>query len=254
MYIYTVNFGNYDRIPVNHYYSKKVKYICFHNEEIKKRKGWEYIKINSSKDNKYLSRNFKINFQKFFPKDSNIIYVDCNRVITEKLILFAFNFFKKNTFGVLKHSARKNLLDELVDWYLLSVADEEYLIKLFKYFKRIRYIFEKHYCPHCCLILRTNNLQNSEFSNVWWRYYKKFNVRDQLPFSMTSLKLDYKPKLFINNELIITKKHLLTYKKKRRNIKALSNIVSQYNKITDHKINLTPNTLHWRNYEVAEGI
>ena len=98
MYIYTVNFGNYDRIPVNHYYSKKVKYICFHNEEIKKRKGWEYIKINSSKDNKYLSRNFKINFQKFFPKDSNIIYVDCNRVITERLILFSFYFFKKNTF------------------------------------------------------------------------------------------------------------------------------------------------------------
>ena len=253
MFIYTVNFGNYDQIPANHYYSKKFKYVCFYNQHIKKRKGWEYIKINSPKDNKYLSRNFKINFQKYFPKDSNTIYVDCNRVITEKLIHFSLNFFKNNTFGVLKHSARKNLLDELVDWYLLSVADEEYLIKLFKYFKRIRYIFEKHYCPHCCLILRTNNLQNSEFSNVWWRYYKKFNVRDQLPFSMASLKLNYKPKLFLNNELIITKKHLLTYKKKRRNIKALSNIVSQYNKITNHKINLTPNTLRWRNYGVAEG-
>ena len=254
MFIYTVNFGNYDQIPANHYYSKKFKYVCFYNQHIKKRKGWEYIKINSPKDNKYLSRNFKINFQKYFPKDSNTIYVDCNRVITEKLIHFSLNFFKNNTFGVLEHLARKNLLDELVDWYLLSVADEEYLIKLFKYFKRIRYIFEKHYCPHCCLILRTNNVQNSEFSKVWWRYYKKFNIRDQLPFSMTSFKLDYKPKLFINKELIITKKHLLTYKKRRRNIKALSNIVSQYNKITDHKINLTPNTLHWRNYEVAEGI
>ena len=254
MFIYTVNFGNYDQIPANHYYSKKFKYVCFYNQHIKKRKGWEYIKINSPKDNKYLSRNFKINFQKYFPKDSNTIYVDCNRVITEKLIHFSLNFFKNNTFGVLKHLARKNLLDELVDWYLLSVADEEYLIKLFKYFKRIRYIFEKHYCPHCCLILRKNNVQNSDFSKVWWRYYKKFNIRDQLPFSMTSLKLGYKPKLFINNELIITKKHLLTYKKRRRNIKALSNIVSQYNKITDHKINLTPNTLRWRNYGVAEGI
>ena len=254
MFIYTVNFGNYDQIPANHYYSKKFKYVCFYNQHIKKRKGWEYIKINSPKDNKYLSRNFKINFQKYFPKDSNTIYVDCNRVITEKLIHFSLNFFKNNTFGVLKHLARKNLLDELVDWYLLSVADEEYLIKLFKYFKRIRYIFEKHYCPHCCLILRTNNVQNSEFSKVWWRYYKKFNIRDQLPFSMTSFKLDYKPKLFINKELIITKKHLLTYKKRRRNIKALSNIVSQYNKIIYHKINLTPNTLRWRNYGVTEVI
>ena len=60
MYLYTVNFGNYDQIPPNHYYSKKVKYICFYNQQIVKRKGWEYIKINSSKDSKNLSRNFKI--------------------------------------------------------------------------------------------------------------------------------------------------------------------------------------------------
>ena len=39
MYIYTVNFGNYDRIPNEHFYSKKVKYICFYNQEIEKKRG-----------------------------------------------------------------------------------------------------------------------------------------------------------------------------------------------------------------------
>ena len=57
MYIYTVNFGNYDRISNEHFYSKKVRYICFYNQEIEKKGEWEYVKINSSKDNRYLSEN-----------------------------------------------------------------------------------------------------------------------------------------------------------------------------------------------------
>ena len=52
MYIYTVNFGNYDRISNEHFYSKKVRYICFYNQEIEKKGEWEYVKINSSKDNR----------------------------------------------------------------------------------------------------------------------------------------------------------------------------------------------------------
>jgi hypothetical protein len=254
MYIYTVNFGNYDRISNEHFYSKKVRYICFYNQEIEKKGEWEYVKINSSKDNRYLSRNFKINFSKYFPKESNVIYVDCNRVITEKLINFSFDFFEKNSFGVLKHSARKSLLDELIDWYLISVADEKHLINLFKYLKRIKYMYDQHYCPHCCLILRKNNIQNIRFSKVWWYYYKKFNIRDQLPFTICSLKLNAKPKLFINKNLIYTKRHLYSYKKKRRNIKALSNLIKQYNHITNHNINLTPETLLWRNYKLAKEV
>ena len=98
-------------------------------------------------------------------------------------------------------------------------------------------------------------MQNIQFSNVWWYYYKRFNIRDQLPFSISSLKLNVKPKLFINKNLIYTERHLLSYKKKRRNIKALSNIIKQYNQITNHNINLTPETLVWRNYNMlAEDI
>ncbi len=67
---------------------------------------------------------------------------------------------------------------------------------------------------------------------------------------MTSIKLDYKPKLFLNNKLIITKKHLLSYKKRRRNIKAISDIVIKYNEITNQRISLTPKTLLWRNYNL----
>ena len=97
-------------------------------------------------------------------------------------------------------------------------------------------------------------LQNIRFSKVWWYYYKKFNIRDQLPFTICSLKLNAKPKLFINKNLIYTKRHLYSYKKKRRNIKALSNLIKQYNHITNHNINLTPETLLWRNYKLAKEI
>ena len=93
--IYTVNFGQYDSIPIENFYSNKIRYICFYNGEIKKRGDWEYVKINSKEtDYKRLSRNYKINFFKYLPEHKNSIYIDCNRVITEKLINYSLKFFK----------------------------------------------------------------------------------------------------------------------------------------------------------------
>ncbi len=45
MYIYTVNFGNYDRISNEHFYSKKVRYICFYNQEIEKKVNGNMLKL-----------------------------------------------------------------------------------------------------------------------------------------------------------------------------------------------------------------
>ena len=40
MYLYTVNFGNYDQIPPNHYYSKKLNiYVFIINRLLKERDG-----------------------------------------------------------------------------------------------------------------------------------------------------------------------------------------------------------------------
>lgn len=247
--IYTVNFGQYDSIPIENFYSNKIRYICFYNGEIKKRGNWEYVKINSKvTDYKRLSRDYKINFFKYLPEHKNSIYIDCNRVITEKLINYSLKLFKNYSFGVLKHSVRKTLVDELIDWYLISICSEEEIIKIGEYLKKIKYDFEKHYCPHCCLLLRENNNKNINFSKLWWKNFLKFNKRDQLPFTLSSIALKYYPFLIEKEKLIITRKHLKTYKKKIRSLKKLEYLIHKLNDLFGKKIEFNSKNLEWRDF------
>ena len=73
MIIYTVNTDQYDIMSENQFFDKNVKYVCFYSGQINKVGKWEYIKVNTIKNNLVQSRNFKINYYNFFPNEKQFI-------------------------------------------------------------------------------------------------------------------------------------------------------------------------------------
>ena len=80
MIIYTVNTNQYDIMSDKHFFHKNVKYVCFYSGEINKVGKWEYIKINRNRNSLVQSRQYKINYFKFFPNEKTV-YIDSNRLM-----------------------------------------------------------------------------------------------------------------------------------------------------------------------------
>ena len=102
MIIYTVNTNQYDIMSDKHFFHKNVKYVCFYSGEINKVGKWEYIKVNRNRNSLVQSRQYKINYFKFFPNEKTV-YIDSNRLIKKNFVDKCKHIFDKSDFAVLKH-------------------------------------------------------------------------------------------------------------------------------------------------------
>jgi len=246
--IYTVNTDQYDIMSDKHFFHKNVKYVCFYSGEINKVGKWEYIKINRNRNSLVQSRQYKINYFKFFPNEKTV-YIDSNRLMKKNFVDKCIQIFDKSDFAVLKHPLRKSFLDELIDWYLISVIKQKDFKKIIKLFEEYNYNYSTHLCPHLYCIWRRDNTLNRKFSKQWWKNYKIFKLRDQLLFSLT-LQQNLNTPLIVNKDNFTNKlNHFKTYQKNKKKVKNIFEIVANVRNLTPKNLSFSLNTLKWRKIE-----
>ena len=70
------------------------------------------------------------------------------------------HIFDKSDFAVLKNPPRKSFLDELIDWYLISVIKQRDFKKIIKLFEEYNYDYNAYLCPHLYCIWRRDSTLN----------------------------------------------------------------------------------------------
>ena len=248
MIIYTVNTNQYDIMSDKHFFHKNVKYVCFYSGEINKVGKWEYIKVNRNRNSLVQSRQYKINYFKFFPNEKTV-YIDSNRLMKKNFVDKCKHIFDKSDFAVLKHPSRKSFLDELIDWYLISVIKQKDFKKIIKLFEEYNYDYNAHLCPHLYCIWRRDTTLNRGFSKQWWKNYNIFKLRDQLLFSLTLQQKLYPPSIIKKDNFTFKINHFKTYQKNKKKVKNIFEIVTNVRNLTPKNLSFSLDTLKWRKIE-----
>tara|TARA_X000000950_G_scaffold190139_1_gene229766 strand:- start:1879 stop:2592 length:714 start_codon:yes stop_codon:yes gene_type:complete len=230
----------------NQFFDKNVKYVCFYSGQINKVGKWEYIKVNTSKNNLVQSRNFKINYYNFFSNEKTV-YIDCNRLMKRNFVDNCKRIFDRSDFAVLKHPIRKSFLDELIDWYLISVIKQKDFKSIINLFEQYNYDYNAHLCPHLYCIWRSDNISNRDFSKQWWKNYNIFKLRDQLLFSLTLQQKLQTPLIIEKDNFTNKQNHLKTYQKNKKKIKNIFKIIQSIRSLTPKNLSFSLDTLKWRN-------
>lgn len=169
-------------LPIQDYLNlDKHKFICFHSVPIQtKQKFWEYIPICEIDNDPLLTiKSFKLLSHELFQEDT--CWVDPKNIIfnipsTKSELLILHNHFKHN------------FIDELIDWLILPCINFNQAFSILKYFydknckiDKIGITSNVLYRKYTAKMVRHNIL--------WFKLWKKFKIRDQLPFYLSSQKM-----------------------------------------------------------------
>ena len=157
--------------------------------------------------------------------------------------------FDRSDFAVLKHPIRKSFLDELIDWYLISVIKQKDFKSIINLFEQYNYDYNAHLCPHLYCIWRSDNISNRDFSKQWWKNYNIFKLRDQLLFSLTLQQKLYSPSIIAKDNFTNKINHFKTYQKNKKKVKNIFEIVANVRNLTPKNLSFSLDTLKWRKIE-----
>ena len=142
-------------------------------------------------------------------------------------------------------------MDELIDWYLISVIKQKDFKKIIKLFEKYNYNYNYniHLCPHLYCIWRRDNALNRKFSKQWWKNYNIFKLRDQLLFSLTLQQKLYSPSIIAKDNFTNKINHFKTYQKNKKKVKNIFEIVTNVRNLTPKNLSFSLDTLKWRKIE-----
>jgi len=168
--------------------------VCFHSVDIKEKQTfWNYQKIRLIEENPLLTqRSYKLLSHKYIQEDS--CYFDPKNLIINIPT-------PTKDFLINRHPFKKNMLDELKDWYLLPAITMLQGKEILQYFNRKKYDFSlNHIGMIGNVIYRKYTRKNIKHNNIWFSIFKKFKIRDQLPFYLSSflskLDIEYSDKVY----------------------------------------------------------
>ena len=184
-----------------------------------------------------------------YTSNEKTVYIDSNRLMKKNFVDKCKQIFDKSDFVVLKHPSRKSFLDELIDWYLISVIKQKDFKKIIKLFEKYNYDYNTHLCPHLYCIWRRDSTLNREFSKQWWKNYNIFKLRDQLLFSLTLQQKLYSPSIIAKDNFTNKINHFKTYQKNKKKVKNIFEIVANVRNLTSKNLSFSLDTLKWRKIE-----
>ena len=118
------------------------------------------------------------------PFDEPSVYIDASKVhlLNDKFKELSEEIISKGVFTVMEHPHKHSYLEECAEYVSKGWVDPDDILKFSIDVSDTEFDFEKYFSPLCTIIWRPQN--NKDFNNLWWDWYNRGGVRDQLSFSV----------------------------------------------------------------------
>ena len=153
------------------------EYYCFGEAEAVG--PWKVLPGKDCGDPVRSSRFYKINC----PFESSV-YVDATKLHLLKEPFFAISEEILGTYDdkmfCLEHPHRHSYLNEMMEYYNNGWWSKTQIMQYTAELRDFGFDFRKFFSPLCTILWRKNR---QPFNDMWWRWYERGGVRDQMSFS-----------------------------------------------------------------------
>ena len=117
------------------------------------------------------------------PFEEPSVYIDASKVhlLDDNFRKLSEDIISKGVFTVMQHPHKHSYLEECAEYISKGWVDPDEILKFTTELSETDFNFEEYFSPLCTIIWRSWN--DHEFNNMWWEWYNKGGVRDQLSFS-----------------------------------------------------------------------
>ena len=117
------------------------------------------------------------------PFDEPSVYIDASKVhlLNDNFKKLSEEIISKGVFTVMQHPHKHTYLEECAEYVSREWVDPDDILKFTIELTEIEFDFEEYFSPLCTIIWRPVN--NKKFNELWWDWYNKGGIRDQLSFS-----------------------------------------------------------------------
>ena len=118
------------------------------------------------------------------PFDGPSVYIDASKVhlLNDDFKKVSEEIIGKGNFTYMQHPHKHSYLEECAEYVSKGWVDPDDILKFTIELAETDFDFEEYFSPLCTIIWRSWN--DHEFNNMWWEWYNKGGVRDQLSFSV----------------------------------------------------------------------
>jgi len=126
------------------------------------------------------------------PFDEPSVYIDASKVhlLNDKFKELSEDIISKGGFTVMEHPHRHTYLEECAEYVGKGWVDPDDILKFTTEVAETQFDFEEYFSPLCTIIWRDG--KTKEFDKLWWKWYNRGGVRDQLSFSVALQLSDIK--------------------------------------------------------------
>tara|TARA_B100000927_G_scaffold132270_1_gene106496 strand:+ start:5594 stop:6292 length:699 start_codon:yes stop_codon:yes gene_type:complete len=164
------------------------EYYCFGEAEAVG--PWKIMPGKNCGDPVRSSRYFKINC----PFDSSV-YVDATKLHLLKEPFFTISKEILETYNdkmfCLEHPHRHSYLNEMMEYYNNGWWSKNQIMQYTALLKDNGFDFKKFFSPLCTILWRNDR---KEFNEMWWHWYERGGIRDQMSFStaLQALEMNFR--------------------------------------------------------------
>ena len=118
------------------------------------------------------------------PFEGPSVYIDASKVhlLNDNFKKLSEGIIGRGGFTYMGHPHKHSYLEECAEYVSRGWVDPDDILKFTIELAETDFDFEEYFSPLCTIIWRSWN--DHEFNNMWWEWYNKGGVRDQLAFSV----------------------------------------------------------------------
>ena len=118
------------------------------------------------------------------PYDEPSVYIDASKVhlLNDKFKEISEDILSRKKFFIMSHPHKHSYLEECAEYISKGWVDPDDILKFTTEVSETPFDFEKYFSPLCTVIWRNGNTK--DFDKLWWKWYNRGGVRDQLACSV----------------------------------------------------------------------
>ena len=118
------------------------------------------------------------------PFEGPSVYIDASKVhlLNDDFKKLSEEMIGRGGFTYMGHPHKHSYLEECAEYVSRGWVDPDDILKFTIELSETDFNFEEYFSPLCTIIWRSWN--DHEFNEMWWEWYNKGGVRDQLSFSV----------------------------------------------------------------------
>ena len=118
------------------------------------------------------------------PFDEPSVYIDASKVhlLNDDFKKISEEIIATGKFTYMEHPHKHSYLEECAEYVKNGWVDPDDVLKFTMELADTKFDFEEYFSPLCTIIWRPYN--DTKFNELWWEWYNKGGVRDQLSFSI----------------------------------------------------------------------